>query len=173
MRLALFTLVIYNPLILIIYLIYLYWPSQSCVVGALCGFDRFPGMLQLLLVFMGGALLWLLLYVFLMRAIESPGAKDPVTRALRDLVDYRRVRLLLAISGVLLVVLLFLTIVNGHATWITTPVALFTAATCFLAVYAARDLRRSDPYAFIGGPLYQLGRLWPFSQFGRKRSADT
>ena len=33
---------IYNPAILVGYLLYLYGPSNSCVLGGLCSFGSFP-----------------------------------------------------------------------------------------------------------------------------------
>src|SRR5690242_18780353 len=85
-RLALPATALYNPVILIGYLVYLYGPVSSCVVGPLCSFDQYPGIIQVPLLLASALLLWLVLALSLERAIEVRGPRQPaLLRALAAL----------------------------------------------------------------------------------------
>ncbi|HET9980076.1 MAG TPA: hypothetical protein VFQ32_06520, partial [Ktedonobacterales bacterium] len=62
-RMLLALAAIYNPAILIGYLLYNYGPSNSCVLGGLCDFGDFPGIIQVFLLIVGAGTLTVVLFV--------------------------------------------------------------------------------------------------------------
>src|SRR5579863_5370936 len=57
---ALLAALVYNPLALVGYLLYLYGPSNVCMAGPFCGFATLPSPLQAFLMLLGAVALWLL-----------------------------------------------------------------------------------------------------------------
>ena len=142
-RLALLATALYNPVILIGYLVYLYGPVSSCVVGPLCSFDQYPGIIQVPLLLASALLLWLVLALSLQRAIEAQGPRQPaLLRALTALSDYRRIRDLLLLYGALLGAALVLGL-QRHA--MTLPAFVLGGFTAFVCCYAALSGRRGRP----------------------------
>jgi hypothetical protein len=140
MRLTLLTAILYNPLILIGYLLYEYGPSQRCMAGPLCQFGSYPGYLQLVLVGVGAWLLWLLLQVGIRRVLESPGWQGPLPRALRAISAYESVRELMGVLGVALMAFLVVALLSGHLTTTNLILGAFTAGVSIRA-----GLVRDDP----------------------------
>jgi hypothetical protein len=142
-RLALLATALYNPVILIGYLVYLYGPVSSCVVGPLCSFDQYPGIIQVPLLLASALVLWLVLALSLQRAIEAQGPRQPaLLRALAALSDYRRIRDLLLLYGALLGAALILGL-QRHA--MTLPAFVLGGFTAFVCCFAALSGRRGHP----------------------------
>ena len=149
-RLALLATVLYNPVILIGYLVYLYGPVSSCVVGPLCSFDQYPGIIQVPLLLASALLLWLVLALSLQRAIEAQGPRQPaLLRALAALSDYRRIRDLLPLYGALLGAALVLGL-QRHT--MTLPAFVLGGFTAFVCCYAALSGRRGRPAVSAAPP---------------------
>ncbi len=139
-RLTLLAAILYNPPIIIGYLLYLYGPSQHCVAGPLCKFGTYPGYLQIVLILLGAYLLWLLLAVGVRRVLESPGWQGWLPRTLRAISDYESVRELLGVLGVVLMVFMVIALLSGRLTPTTLILGAFTAGVSIRAA-----LIRDDP----------------------------
>lgn len=133
-RLALLAALLYNPIVLVAYLLYLYGPVNTCIAGSLCSFGSYPALTQALLILAGGAALWILLYTFVLRAIESPGRGTGIVRLLRDLSRYERIRELLLIYGALLALLLVVALFTRR---LTMPSFVVGAFGIFVCLYCA------------------------------------
>ena len=108
-RMLLALAAIYNPAILIGYYLYIYGPSNSCVLGGLCGFGDFPGIIQLFLLIVGAGILTAVLFVPLWWLLdEARPARDIVSRTARDMMRFITIRPLLVGYGVVLALLLII-----------------------------------------------------------------
>ena len=148
-RLALLAALLYNPAILIAYLLYLYGPVNTCVVGSLCSFGAYSAPVQALLILAGSAILWLLLSALVLRAIESPGRKTGLVRLLRDLSRYERIRELLLVYGALLALLLVVSLLTRR---LTLPAFIVGAFGLFVSLYCATSTPpspESAPFAIV------------------------
>jgi hypothetical protein len=140
-RFALLAAMLYNPFILIGYLVYAYGPT-TCVAGPLCHFDTFPGALQVLLILAGCALLWLLLYVVVERALEASHARqNRYERVLSSMSDYPTMRPLLAGYGAALALALLIALYTRHSTAPAAVVGAFTAIVSLSGALAGRRPR--------------------------------
>lgn len=158
-RLALLAAVLYNPVVLIAYLLYLYGPATRCIAGPLCSFDEFPGIVQVPLLLASALLLWLLLYLFAQRAIEDPGPRQPlIYRVLAAISDFSGIRELLLIYSSGLAVALVVGIARNTMTLAAFILGCFTAVVC---LYAALGAQPRDPNAPPPALLVQLRRLLP------------
>jgi hypothetical protein len=138
-RLALLAAALYNPVLLIGYLLYLYGPVNTCVAGPLCSFGSYPALAQMGLVLLGSLFLWFALYVLVLRAIEAPGRKGPVLRWLRDLARYELVRELLALYGTLFTFGLIVSYLTRRLTPVVAVMGVFGVFVCFYCVHATRE----------------------------------
>ena len=138
-RLALLAAALYNPVLLIGYLAYLYGPVNTCVAGPLCSFGSYPALAQMGLVLLGSLFLWFALYVLVLRAIEAPGRKGPVLRWLRDLARYELVRELLALYGTVFTLGLIVSYLTRRLTPVAAVIGVFGVFVCFYCVHATRE----------------------------------
>jgi hypothetical protein len=141
-RLGLLAALLYNPVVLVVYLLYLYGPVNTCVAGSLCSFGSYPAVVQALLILAGSATLWLLLYALVLRAIEAPGRKTGLVRLLRDLARYERIRELLLVYGALLALLLMVALVTRR---LTMPSFIVGAFGLFVCLYCANSTPAETP----------------------------
>lgn len=148
-RLALLAALLYNPVVLVVYLLYLYGPVNTCVAGSLCSFGSYPGIVQALLILAGSAALWLLLYGLVLRAIEAPGRGTGAVRLLRDLARYERIRELLLVYGALLALLLVVALVTQR---LTMPSFVVGAFGLFVCLYCASSQSAESPPATAAQP---------------------
>jgi len=108
-RMLLAVTVIYNPTLLIGYLLYNYGPTNSCVLGGLCGFGGFPGIIQLFLLIVGAGVLTAIVFVPLWWLMdEARPARDIVSRTARDMMRFVTIRPLMASYGFVLALLLII-----------------------------------------------------------------
>ena len=153
-RLALLAAALYNPVLLIGYLLYLYGPMNACVAGPLCSFGSFPALAQMGLVLLGSLFLWFALYVLVLRAIEAPGRKGPVLRRLRDLARYELVRELLALYGTLFTLGLIISYLTRRLTPVAAVMGVFGVFVCFYCVHATRERPVQTAPAAPPGPIF-------------------
>lgn len=133
-RRALLAVLVYNPVMLAAYLLYLYGPSNSCVAGPFCGFGELPGLVQGMVLLLGAVLLWLLISTGIRWLLEVTPWQSRFARALRDITEYRLVRPLFAVYGGAMVLALLV----GLFTWRLTPAALILgSATAFVCLRCA------------------------------------
>jgi hypothetical protein len=131
-RMLLAIAVIYNPAILIGYLLYLYGPDNSCVLGSLCSFGAFPGILQLFLLIVGAGLLTAVVFVPLWWLLdEARPARDIVSRTARDMMRFVTIRPLLVGYGVVLALLLLIGLLVQRVPPSIFLLGLSSAAICF------------------------------------------
>lgn len=131
---ALLAVLIYNPLALLAYLLYLYGPGQSCVAGPFCGIGNLPGILQAFLLLVVAGLLWGLITLGLPRLLEAIPWQSPFARGIRALTEYHLVRPLLGIYGAILVLGLLVALFTGRLT----PAALiFGAISAYVCLRCA------------------------------------
>ncbi|HEU5349568.1 MAG TPA: hypothetical protein VFU63_13235 [Ktedonobacterales bacterium] len=111
-RILLAIVAIYNPAILVGYLLYLYGPNSSCVLGSVCDFSSFPGIIQLFLLLVGAGTLGALVFVPLWWLLnEARPAHDTVSRVARDMVRFVTIRPLMAGYGIVLLLLLIIGVI--------------------------------------------------------------
>jgi hypothetical protein len=146
-RLWLLTAILYNPPILIGYLLYLYGPSQRCVAGPICQFGTYPGYLQIILLLAGAYMLWLLMVVGVRRLLVWPGWQARPARALRAISEYESVRELLGVLGVLLMVAMVLALLGHRLTPTTLILGAFTAGVAIRAAFVRDDPALAQSHA--------------------------
>lgn len=134
-RMLLAIAAIYNPAIFIGYLLYLYGPSSSCVLGGLCNFDIYPGIIQLLLLMVGAGTLTAITFVPLWWLLdEARPARDIVTRTARDMVRFVTIRPLMVGYGLVLLLLLIIGLVLHH---VPAPLFLLTFSSALICIWCA------------------------------------
>jgi hypothetical protein len=139
-RLLLLTAMLYNPPILIGYLLYVYGPSKTCIAGPICKFGTYPGFLQIVLLLAGAWLLWLLIAVGVRRVLEWPGGQGWLASALRGISDYESVRELLGVLGALLLVAMVFALLGHRLTWTSLILGAITAGAAIRAAFFRNDL---------------------------------
>lgn len=111
-RMLLALAAIYNPAILVGYLLYTYGPSDSCVLGGLCNFGSLPGLFQIFLLIVAEGTLSALLFVPLWWLLsENRPDRDAVSRTARDMARFVTIRPLMVSYGLVLLVLLIVGVV--------------------------------------------------------------
>ena len=106
-RMLLALAAICNPVILVGYLLYLYGPSNSCVLGGLCNFGYFPGIFQLILLIVGEVIFGAVVFVPLWWLLdEGRPARDVISRTARDMARFVTIRPLMLCYGIALLLLL-------------------------------------------------------------------
>ena len=134
-RMLLALTAIYNPAILLAWLLYLYGPSNSCIFGGLCSFGAFPGILQLLLLTAGAMTLGAVIFVPLWWLLdENRPARDVVSRTARDMVRFVTIRPLMVCYGLALLLLLIAGLVIHR---IQPPVFLLGLASGIICLWCA------------------------------------
>ncbi len=133
LQIAFLTALIYNPAALAIWFLYLYPLSPQCYAGPFCNFERFPGVLQLVLVLFSIVLTWLIAWG-LIRIGTSLGVGNGLQERIRSWIAFRELRGALAATGAVLLVLLVVAIAAGRA---SLPVAVFGLLTCTLMFSSA------------------------------------
>jgi hypothetical protein len=137
-RMLLAVAAIYNPAILIGYLLYLYGPSNSCVLGGLCNFGSFPGVVQLLLLIVGAGTLGAVVFVPLWWLLdEARPARDIVSRTARDAARFVTIRPLMVGYGAVLSLLLFIGLLIHRIPAPLFLLGLTSAIVCFWCAAAS------------------------------------
>lgn len=134
-RMLLAVAAMYNPAILVGYALYLYGPSNNCVLGGLCNFGDFPGILQLFLLIVGAGTLGAIVFVPLWWLLdEARPARDIVSRTARDMMRFVTIRPLMVGYGVTLLLLL---IIGLFAHRIPSPLFLLGLSSALICFWCA------------------------------------
>jgi hypothetical protein len=132
LRLALLATLLFNPIILVGYYLYLYGPGNSCVAGSyICSFGEYPAIVQVAIVLAGCIAIWFLLYLLARWLVETPyGERNSLVRGLLAITDTSKMRPLLLIYGLLLVIGLVVGLVKRQLSPPIVVLCLFTAFAC-------------------------------------------
>jgi hypothetical protein len=133
-RQLLLAALLYNPVMLGAYLLYLYGPGNSCVAGPFCSFGELPSPVQGMLLLLGAGMLWVLISVGVRWLLEATPWHSAFARSVRAVTEYRLVRPLFGVYGSAIVVGLLV----GLYTWRLTPAALIIGGvTAFVCLRCA------------------------------------
>ena len=144
-RMLLAVAAIYNPTLLIGYLLYNYGPGNSCVLGGLCGFGSFPGIIQLFLLIVGAGVLTAVVFVPLWWLLdEARPARDIVSRTARDMMRFVTIRPLMAGYGIVLALLLLIGLLVQRVPSPLFLLGLSSAVLCFWCA-ASREFTPPPP----------------------------
>jgi hypothetical protein len=132
LRLALLATLLFNPIILVGYYLYLYGPGNTCVAGSyICGFGDYPAILQVAIILAGCVAIWFLLYLLARWLVDTPyGERNALVRGLRAITDTSTMRPLLLVYGLLLVIGLVVGLVKRQLSPPIVVLCLFTAFAC-------------------------------------------
>lgn len=98
-RLAWLAAILYVPIILLVYALYLYGPME-CVAGPFCALGEAPGIVQVLLLALGFSALYFVGVRSLAALLdEREPERSAVTRVVRQAARFETIRPLLAIFG--------------------------------------------------------------------------
>lgn len=147
-QLTLLAVLVYNPIALVAYLLYLYGPSTHCVAGPFCGFGGLPGILQAILMLLGAGLLWGLVTIGLPRLLAATPWQSSFARGIRALTEYHLVRPLLGIYGGVMALAWLVELFTGH---LTAPALIFGGITAFACLRCAFS---RDPAPPVAQPTY-------------------
>jgi hypothetical protein len=131
-RLALLATLLFNPIILIGYYLYLYGPGNTCVAGSyICSFGNYPAIVQVAIILAGCLAIWFLLYLLAHWLVETAyGERNALVRGLRAITDTSKMRPLLLVYGLLLVIGLVVGLVKRQLSPPIVALCLFTAFAC-------------------------------------------
>jgi hypothetical protein len=131
-RLALLATLLFNPIILVGYYLYLYGPGNTCVAGSyICSFADYPAIVQVAVILAGCMAIWFLLYLLARWLVETPyGERNALVRGLRAITDTSKMRPLLLVYGLLLVIGLAVGLVKRQLNPPIVVLCLFTAFAC-------------------------------------------
>jgi hypothetical protein len=103
-RVTLLATLLFNPVILVGYYLYLYGPGNTCVVGpVVCNFGDYAAIVQIAIIVAGCVTIWLLLVLLARWLVEARyGERNVLVRGLRALTNTSSIRPLLLIYGLLL-----------------------------------------------------------------------
>lgn len=145
-RRALLAALLYNPLALVGYLVYLYGPADRCVAGPVCGFGALHPLLQGFVLLIVAVVLWVGVSFLIRRTLETPGWHGRWVRGVRAISDYQHIRPLLGLYGATLVVALLV----GLFSWRLTPAALIfggvAALVCLRCAFAPEPPPPAEAY---------------------------
>ena len=111
-RMLLAVAALYNPAILLGYVLYLYGPDSNCVLGGLCNFGSFSGIIQLFLLMGSAGAFGAVIFVPLWWLLdEGRPARDSASRIARDMARFVTIRPLMVGYGTLLLLLLIVGLV--------------------------------------------------------------
>ncbi len=134
-RMLLALAAIYNPAILVGYLLYTYGPSNSCVLGSLCNFGSLPGLFQVFLLLAAEGTLGALLFVPLWWLLsESRPARDAISRTARDMVRFVTIRPLMVSYSMVLLLLLVVGVVIHR---VPAPLFLLGLSSALICLWCA------------------------------------
>jgi hypothetical protein len=130
--LALLATLLFNPIILVGYYLYLYGPGNTCVAGSyICSFGDYPAIVQVGVILAGCLAIWFLLYLLARWLVETPySERNALVHGLRAITDVSKMRPLLLVYGLLLVVGLIVGLVKRQLSPPIVVLCLFTAFAC-------------------------------------------
>lgn len=160
LQIVFLTALVYNPVVLVLWLLYSYSPASQCYVGAFCAFDQFTGILQLF-YFVLGLVITGLLVALALRLLTMLGIGNGWLNSWMQFEELRGVSMT---YGLVLSVLLVVAIATGRAPLLTVVLALLTD----LLVCALTLVR--TPRAALRQP--PIARVTPISPNTRRQPAE-
>jgi hypothetical protein len=103
-RVTLLATLLFNPIILVGYYLYLYGPGNTCIAGSvICSFGDDAAIVQIAIIVAVCVTIWLLLFLLARWLVEARyGERNVLVRGLRALTNISSIRPLLLIYGLLL-----------------------------------------------------------------------
>jgi len=137
-RLVLLATLLFNPIILVGYYLFLYGPGNTCVAGPLiCSFGDYAAILQVAIILAGCVAIWFLLFLLARWLVETPyGERNALVRGLRAITDTSRIRPLLLAYGLLLLLGLFIGLLKKQ---LNPPIVMLCLFTIFACLHSALD----------------------------------
>jgi hypothetical protein len=142
---ALLAALVYSPLALVGYLVYLYGPGNVCMAGPFCGFATLPSPLQAFLMLLGAVLLWLLVTLGSPRLLAAIPWQSGFAVSVRALTEYRLVRPLLGIYGGTLALALLVELFTGRLNPGALILGTVSAYVCLRCAFARPPLPSAPP----------------------------
>jgi hypothetical protein len=137
-RVTLLATLLFNPIILVGYYLYLYGPGNTCVVGpVICSFGNDAAIVQIAIIMAVCAAIWLLLALLARWLVEARyGERNGLVRNLRALTNTSSIRPLLLIYGLLLLAGMVLSFLKRD---LSPPIAALSLFTIFACLHSAWD----------------------------------
>jgi len=137
---------LYNPAALALWFFYSYPLSPQCYAGPFCGFDRFPGVLQLALVLLSMVITllvaWLVVRVGF--ALDLPRG---FWASMSSRAAFRELRGVLVVCSGALLLLVIASLISGRATLPMVMLGLLTSALMLALVVASAPARDTSSRA--------------------------
>jgi hypothetical protein len=135
-RVTLLATLLFNPIILVGYYLYLYGPGNTCVAGpVICGFGNDAAIVQITIVIVGCVTIWLLLTLLARWLVEARyGERNVLVRTLRALTNTSSIRPLLLIYGLLLLAGVVVSFLKRE---LSPPIAALSLFTVFACLHSA------------------------------------
>jgi hypothetical protein len=131
-RVTLLATLLFNPIILVGYYLYLYGPENTCVAGpVICSFGNDAAVVQIAIIVATCVAIWLLLSLLARWLVEARyGERNVVVRSLRALTNVSGIRPLLLIYGLLLLAAVVVSFLKRDLSPPIAAVSLFTVFAC-------------------------------------------
>lgn len=137
---------LYNPAALALWFFYSYPLSPQCYAGPFCGFDHFPGVLQLVLV-----LLSMVITLVIAWLVVRAGLKLDLPRgfwaSMSSRASFWELRGILAVCSGALLLLMLASLISGRATLPMVMLGLLTSVLMLTLVVASAPTREASPRA--------------------------
>jgi len=127
---------LFNPIILVGYYLYLYGPGNTCVAGpVICGFGNDAAIVQIVIIAVGCVTIWLLLALLARWLVEARyGEHNVLVRSLRALTYTANIRPLLLLYGLLLLAGVVASFLKRE---LSPPIAALSLFTVFACLHSA------------------------------------
>jgi len=131
-RVTLLATLLFNPIILVGYYLYLYGPGNTCVAGpVICGFGNDAAIVQIAIIVVGCVSIWLLLSLLARWLIKARyGERNVLAHGLRALTNTSNIRPLLLLYGLLLLAGVVVSFLKRELSPPTAALSLFTVLAC-------------------------------------------
>jgi hypothetical protein len=131
-RVTLLATVLFNPIILVGYYLYLYGPGNTCVAGpVICSFGDDAAIVQIAIIIAGCVAIWLLLFLLARWLVEARyGERNILVRSLRAITNTSSIRPLLLVYGLLLLGGLIVGFLKKELSPPIAALCLFTVLAC-------------------------------------------
>jgi hypothetical protein len=135
-RVTLLATLLFNPIILVGYYLYLYGPGNTCVAGSvICSFGNDAAIVQIVIIVAACAAIWLLLSLLARWLVEARyGERNVLVRSLRALTNTSSIRPLLLIYGLLLLAGVVISFLKRE---LSPPIAALSLFTVFACLHSA------------------------------------
>jgi hypothetical protein len=131
-RVTLLATLLFNPIILVGYYLYLYGPGNTCVAGPIiCSFGDDAAIVQIAIIVAGCLAIWFLLFLLARWLVEARyGERNVLVRSLRAVTNTSSIRPLLLVYGLLLLGGLIVGFLKKELSPPIAALCLFTVLAC-------------------------------------------